>query len=82
MSDTEKQVSTIAVLGAGSMGHGIAHAAIAAGYTTYLFDVSRTQLDRGAAGIEAIFQKRHRARQDHAGRRAGHARPAASQPRR
>ena len=52
MSDAEKQVSTIAVLGAGTMGHGIAHAAIAAGYTTYLFDVSRTQLDRGA-GIEA-----------------------------
>ncbi len=50
-------VSTIAVLGAGTMGHGIAHAAIAAGYTTHLFDVSRTQLDRGAAGIEAIFQK-------------------------
>jgi 3-hydroxybutyryl-CoA dehydrogenase len=50
-------VSTIAVLGAGTMGHGIAHAAIAAGFTTYLFDVSRTQLDRGAAGIEAIFQK-------------------------
>ena len=50
-------VSTIAVLGAGTMGHGIAHAAIAAGYTTYLFDVSRTHLDRGAAGIEAIFQK-------------------------
>jgi 3-hydroxybutyryl-CoA dehydrogenase len=51
------QVSTIAVLGAGTMGHGIAHAAIAAGYTTQVFDVSRTQLDRGAAGIEAIFQK-------------------------
>ena len=50
-------MATIAVLGAGTMGHGIAHAAIAAGYTTYLFDVSRTQLDRGAAGIEAIFQK-------------------------
>jgi 3-hydroxybutyryl-CoA dehydrogenase len=57
MSDAERQVSTIAVLGAGTMGHGIAHAAIAAGYTTYLFDVSRTQLDRGAAGIEAVFQK-------------------------
>jgi 3-hydroxybutyryl-CoA dehydrogenase len=50
-------VSTIAVLGAGTMGHGIAHAAIAAGFETRLFDVSRTQLDRGAAGIEAIFQK-------------------------
>jgi 3-hydroxybutyryl-CoA dehydrogenase len=57
MTDTDTKISTIAVLGAGTMGHGIAHAAIAAGYTTYLFDVSRTQLDRGAAGIEAIFQK-------------------------
>ena len=50
-------VTPVAVLGAGTMGHGIAHAAIAAGYTTHLFDFSRTQLDRGAAGIEAIFQK-------------------------
>jgi 3-hydroxybutyryl-CoA dehydrogenase len=50
-------VSTIAVLGAGTMGHGIAHAAISSGFTTYVFDVSRTQLDRAAAGIESIFQK-------------------------
>lgn len=57
MADTDKPISTIAVLGAGTMGHGIAHAAISAGYTTYLFDVSRTQIDRAAAGVESIFQK-------------------------
>ena len=36
---------TIAVLGAGTMGHGIAHAAMAAGYETRLYDVSQAQLD-------------------------------------
>src|SRR5262245_19500819 len=50
-------IRRISVLGAGTMGHGIAHAAISAGYTTHLFDVSRTHIERAAAGIEAIFQK-------------------------
>jgi len=44
----------LAVLGAGTMGHGIAHAAIAAGYPTRLYDVSKAQLTRAAAGIDAI----------------------------
>ena len=38
-------IKTIAVLGAGTMGHGIAHAAMAAGYQTRLYDISQTQLD-------------------------------------
>ena len=33
-------IARVAVLGAGTMGHGIAHAAIAAGYDTTLYDVS------------------------------------------
>jgi 3-hydroxyacyl-CoA dehydrogenase len=33
-------IRRIAVLGAGTMGHGIAHAAAAAGYDTMMFDVS------------------------------------------
>lgn len=48
---------TIAVLGAGIMGHGIAHAAIAAGYTTRLYDVSEAQLEKARAQIDGIVSK-------------------------
>ena len=48
---------TIAVLGAGTMGHGIAHAAMAAGYDTRLYDVSQTQLDFADAFITKIVRK-------------------------
>lgn len=48
---------TIAVLGAGIMGHGIAHAAIAAGYTTRLYDVSEAQLEKARGQIDAIVGK-------------------------
>ena len=54
---TESAVRTIAVLGAGTMGHGIAHAAVAAGFPTRLFDVSETQLSKARAQIEAGFRK-------------------------
>lgn len=50
-------VTTVAVLGAGTMGHGIAHAAMAAGYRTVLYDVSPAQLGRGQAAIDAVIQK-------------------------
>lgn len=50
-------VKMVAVLGAGTMGHGIAHAAMAAGYATALYDVSPAQLDKGKAAIEAVIQK-------------------------
>ena len=43
-------IRTVAVLGAGTMGHGIAHVAAAAGYATRLYDVA-------AAGVEAGLQK-------------------------
>jgi 3-hydroxybutyryl-CoA dehydrogenase len=39
------------------MGHGIAHAAIAAGYQTALFDVSETMLDKARGTIRGIVQK-------------------------
>ncbi len=45
----------IAVLGAGTMGHGIAHAAIAAGFETRLFDVDRSSLDRAVAAVGEIL---------------------------
>jgi 3-hydroxybutyryl-CoA dehydrogenase len=50
-------ITQIAVLGAGTMGHGIAHAAIAAGYDARMFDVSEPSLQKGAAAIEAIIAK-------------------------
>ena len=50
-------IQQIAVLGAGTMGHGIAHAAMAGGYQTRMFDVSDASLKQGAAAIEAIIGK-------------------------
>ena len=46
-------VRTLAVIGAGSMGHGIAQTAALAGITTILHDVDQAAVDRGLAGIEA-----------------------------
>jgi 3-hydroxybutyryl-CoA dehydrogenase len=39
------------------MGHGIAHAAIVAGYQTRLFDVSAEQLTRAQAQVDGILRK-------------------------
>jgi 3-hydroxybutyryl-CoA dehydrogenase len=50
-------IRRIAVLGAGTMGHGIAHAAVAAGYETQLFDVSADALESGRTAIETIVGK-------------------------
>ncbi|MGE4065816.1 MAG: 3-hydroxyacyl-CoA dehydrogenase [Vicinamibacterales bacterium] len=50
-------VKTVAVLGAGTMGHGIAHAAMAAGYATRLYDVAEAQLTRARAAVEAVVAK-------------------------
>lgn len=50
-------IQTVTVLGAGTMGHGIAHGTAAAGYTTRLYDVSDAQLAKARGQIEAIFKK-------------------------
>jgi 3-hydroxybutyryl-CoA dehydrogenase len=47
-------IERIAVLGAGTMGHGIAHAAIAAGYETALYDVTDLALEVGVASIQKV----------------------------
>jgi 3-hydroxybutyryl-CoA dehydrogenase len=47
----------IAVLGAGTMGHGIAHAAIAGGFETRLYDVSEEAVGKGRRAIEQIVEK-------------------------
>jgi 3-hydroxybutyryl-CoA dehydrogenase len=51
------QIATIAVLGAGTMGRGIAHVAAAAGYETRLYDTDATALEKAAAGIRRNLAK-------------------------
>jgi 3-hydroxybutyryl-CoA dehydrogenase len=50
-------IRRVAVLGAGTMGHGIAHAAVAAGFTTRLFDVEPAALARASAAVTEILEK-------------------------
>ena len=57
MGVTPMSVRNITVLGAGTMGHGIAHAAIAAGYDTWLFDVSDEQLEKAWNRISEVLHK-------------------------
>ena len=45
------------MLGAGTMGHGIAHAAIAGGYETRMYDVADGSIAKGRAAIEGIVRK-------------------------
>src|SRR5437764_943158 len=47
----------IVVIGAGTMGNGIAHTAAAAGFATTLIDVSPDALDRGMATINNNLQR-------------------------
>ena len=51
------QIRQVTVLGAGTMGHGIAHAAAASGYTTRLYDISDAALTKGRGHIEGVFRK-------------------------
>jgi 3-hydroxybutyryl-CoA dehydrogenase len=50
-------IRTIAVLGAGTMGHGIAHAAITGGFHARLYDVSSAAVDTGVAAVDRILRK-------------------------
>ena len=45
------------MLGAGTMGHGIAHAAMTAGFDTALYDVSEAAVAKGRSAIEAVIRK-------------------------
>jgi 3-hydroxybutyryl-CoA dehydrogenase len=51
------RVNRISVLGAGTMGHGIAHAAITGGYETVLYDISEQALESARATIDTILRK-------------------------
>jgi 3-hydroxybutyryl-CoA dehydrogenase len=49
-------IRRIAVLGAGTMGHGIAHAAAAAGFSTRLFDTTQEALEQARTFAEQIVR--------------------------
>ena len=51
-------LSTITVIGAGTMGHGIAHAAALAGNTVHLFDVNGEGLRHGLDSIAKNLDKK------------------------
>jgi 3-hydroxybutyryl-CoA dehydrogenase len=53
----EPSISTIAVLGAGTMGHGIAHVCAAAGYATRLYDLNDAAVDAGMSKIRSNLDK-------------------------
>ena len=50
-------IETIAVIGAGTMGHGIAQVAAAAGFKVLLNDIDRESLARGVSAIERNLAK-------------------------
>lgn len=50
-------ITRIAVLGAGTMGHGIAYAALAGGFDTAMYDVTELALEIGIASIQKIVSK-------------------------
>src|SRR5690606_38782894 len=53
MSDASDNISIVAVIGAGTMGHGIAQVCAMAGAVTRLTDVAQPQVDAGLAKIAA-----------------------------
>jgi len=52
-----RNIEKITVLGAGTMGHGIAHVAAQAGYETCLFDVAADALEKGLSQVKANLDK-------------------------
>jgi 3-hydroxybutyryl-CoA dehydrogenase len=56
-SRPREEIEIIAVLGAGTMGHGIAQVAAAAGYRVILRDTDRDALARGIRAIESNLDK-------------------------
>ena len=57
MSHATSPFSTIAVIGAGTMGHGIAQVCAAAGLSVRLFDLTDDAVARGAAAVRSNLDK-------------------------
>lgn len=55
--NTLRVIETIGVLGAGTMGHGIAQVAASAGYPVILYDINKEMLARGIQAIERNLLK-------------------------
>src|ERR1700693_1046022 len=73
------EIKTIAVIGAGTMGRGIAYAAALGGYRTILEDVSDSILSKALAWIHEAFDEGvHRGKVDAATRDAALARISTS----
>lgn len=53
----DKPISRVAVLGAGTMGHGIAQVAASCGYVTRLYDINDEAVERGLARIHKNLDK-------------------------
>jgi 3-hydroxybutyryl-CoA dehydrogenase len=53
---TPRPIHTVAVLGAGTMGHGIAQVAAAAGMTVCLYDIDQPRVDAGLAKVGKNLQ--------------------------
>jgi 3-hydroxybutyryl-CoA dehydrogenase len=51
------EVQTIAVLGSGTMGHGISQAAALAGYAVNLYDIEKALLEKGVSRIRQNLEK-------------------------
>lgn len=54
---TINDISTVAVIGAGDMGHGIAEVALIAGYRVFLRDIRQDFVDRGVSRIFESLEK-------------------------
>ncbi len=52
-----KEIKTVAVIGAGDMGHGIAEVALLAGYRVFLRDIEQRFVDKGVQRIEESLKK-------------------------
>jgi len=52
-----KDIKSIAVIGAGDMGHGIAEVALMAGYKVFLRDIKQEFVDKGVSRINASLEK-------------------------
>ncbi|MFL2499009.1 MAG: 3-hydroxybutyryl-CoA dehydrogenase [Candidatus Thalassarchaeum sp.] len=51
------EISSIAILGAGQMGNGIAQVAACAGYEVMMIDIEQSYIDRGMSSIESSLSK-------------------------
>ena len=50
-------IGSIAVIGAGQMGNGIAQVAACAGYEVIMIDIEQSFVDRGMSSIESSLSK-------------------------